>query len=142
MRVLCAALVSFFTEMGAEVIAAVAAAKAPQLANLPLDSVVIGDLEDLEWLASERNADLIVTNSHGADIAKRIGAALLRAGFPIYDSYGAYAESFIGYGGGRRTLFRIADLLAANFQDLRPYHSRFRTEPETGPGTASRSLSR
>lgn len=139
---LCASMVSFFAEMGAKVIAAVSAAKAPQLAGLPIDSVVIGDLEDLEWLASERNADLIVTNSHGADIAKRIGATLLRAGFPIYDSYGAYAESFIGYGGGRRTLFRIADLLAANFQDLRPYHSRFRTEPETGPGTASRSLSR
>ncbi|MBI5132656.1 MAG: nitrogenase iron-molybdenum cofactor biosynthesis protein NifN [Rhodopseudomonas palustris] len=127
---LCASLVAFFVEMGAEVVAAVASAKGQQLASLPLDSVVIGDLEDFEWLARERGADLLVTNSHGADIAKRTGAALLRAGFPIYDSYGAHAESFVGYAGGRRTLFRIADLLAANFQELRPYRSRFRAEPD------------
>jgi nitrogenase molybdenum-iron protein NifN len=134
---LCASLVMFFAEMGAEVVAAVASAKAMQLASLPLDSVVIGDLEDLEWLARERNAELIVTNSHGADIARRTGAALLHAGFPIYDSYGAHAESFVGYGGGRRTLFRAADLLAASFQELRPYRSRFRAEPETAASRSS-----
>ena len=132
---LCASLVTFFAEMGADVVAAVASARAPQLAELPLDNVVIGDLEDLEWLARDRNADLIVTNSHGADIARRLGAALLRAGFPIYDSYGAYAESFVGYGGGRRTLFRAADLLAANYQELRPYRSRFRAEPPAANGS-------
>jgi len=126
---LLASQVGFFAEMGAEVVAAVSSTRAAHLSELPLDSVVIGDLEDLEWLGRERQADLIVTNSHGVDIAKRLGTALLRAGFPIYDSYGAHAETFVGYAGGRRTLFRTADLLAANFQELRPYRSRFRAEP-------------
>jgi nitrogenase molybdenum-iron protein NifN len=52
--------------MGAEVVAAVASSRADHLADLPIESVIIGDLEDLEWLSRERGAELIVTNSHGA----------------------------------------------------------------------------
>jgi nitrogenase molybdenum-iron protein NifN len=125
---LLATLTRFLAGMGADIIAAVASTKAAHLGDLPLDSVIVGDLEDLEWLARERCADMIVTNSHGAEIARRLGTALLRVGFPIYDSHGAQAEAFVGYGGTRRTLFRIADLLAANYEELRPYHSRLRQQ--------------
>jgi nitrogenase molybdenum-iron protein NifN len=125
---LLATLTRFLTGMGAEIVAAVASTKAAHLSELPIENVVVGDLEDLEWLARERCADMIVTNSHGAEIARRLGTALLRAGFPIYDSHGAQAETFVGYGGSRRTLFRIADLLAANYEELRPYCSRLRQQ--------------
>ena len=63
---LLAAIVGFLTSLGAEVVAAVASARADHLSQLPIDSVVIGDLEDFEWLAREQGAELIVTNSHGA----------------------------------------------------------------------------
>ncbi|MFG1478767.1 nitrogenase iron-molybdenum cofactor biosynthesis protein NifN [Xanthobacter sp. V4C-4] len=126
---LLAAQVGFFHAMGADVVAAIASTRAAHLASLPVETVVVGDLADLEWLARERNADLIVTNSHGAEIAARTGASLLRAGFPIYDSYGAHADSGIGYAGTRRLLFKAADLLAAHYQELAPYRSRYRAAP-------------
>jgi nitrogenase molybdenum-iron protein NifN len=122
---LLAAIVGFLTSLGAEVVAAVASARADHLSQLPIDSVVIGDLEDFEWLAREQGAELIIANSHGAEIATRLGTAFLRAGFPIYDSYGAHALSWSGYAGMRQSLFGIANLLAAHYQEIAPYRSRY-----------------
>lgn len=120
-----AMLTRFFTGMGSKVVAAVASARAAVLEDLPLENVIIGDLEDFEWLAREHGAEMIVTNSHGAEIAKRLGTEHLRAGFPVYDAYGAHAEAWVGYGGARATLFRAANLLASHYQELRPYRSRY-----------------
>ena len=122
---LLAAIAGFLTSLGAEVVAAVASARADHLSQLPIESVVIGDLEDFEWLAREQKAELIVTNSHGAGIAARLGTAFLRAGFPVYDSYGAHTRSWSGYSGSRQTLFDIANLLAAHYQEIAPYRSRY-----------------
>lgn len=122
---LLAMLARFFTGMGAKVVAAVASARAGILEDLPVESVIIGDLEDFEWIAREHGAEMIVTNSHGAEIAKRLGMVHLRAGFPVYDAYGAHAETWVGYGGARQTLFRAANLLAAHYQEIRPYRSRY-----------------
>jgi len=127
---LLGALVDFFHGMGSEVVAAIASARSARLSDLPIDDVVIGDLEDLETLVLEREADLIVTNSHGADIARRTGAALLRAGFPIYDSYGAHADAWIGYGGTRRLVFAAANLLSTHYQELKPHVSRYKQAAE------------
>lgn len=135
---LLAATSRFVTGMGAEVVAAVAANRAAHLSDLPLDQVVVGDLEDLEWLVRDRDADLIIANSHGAEIARRQGTALLRAGFPVYDQYGAHARATIGYDGTRQLVFETANLLAAHYQELRPYRSRFWAgtprDAETNPG--------
>ncbi len=116
---LLGALVDFFHGMGSEVVAAIASARSARLSDLPIEDVVVGDLEDLETLVREREADLIVTNSHGADIARRTGAALLRAGFPIYDSYGAHADAWIGYGGTRRLVFAAANLLCDSLSGIK-----------------------
>ncbi|ARN80799.1 nitrogenase iron-molybdenum cofactor biosynthesis protein NifN [Methylocystis bryophila] len=122
------ALADFFMGMGSHVVAAVASANSPRLDDLAVDSVVIGDLEDFETLVIENGVDLIVANSHGGEISRRTGAALLRAGFPIYDAYGAQAEAWIGYGGTRQLIFTAANLLSNHYQELRPYVSRFRAE--------------
>jgi nitrogenase molybdenum-iron protein NifN len=122
---LLATLTRFLIGAGADIVGAVASSRAGHLARLPVDSVVIGDLEDLEWLAREHRADLIVTNSHGVDIARRLGTALLRAGFPLYDSYGAHARTWVGYDGSRQILFDVANLLAGHYQGLRPYRSLY-----------------
>jgi nitrogenase molybdenum-iron protein NifN len=122
---LLCAMTGFFTDMGAQVVAAVAAGRAAHLAGLPIPSAVVGDLEDLEFLAREEQADMIVTNSHGVEIARRQGTALLRAGFPIYDSYGAHTVTRAGYAGTRQLVFEAANLLANHYQEIRPYRSRF-----------------
>ena len=124
---LVGALTEFFVGMGSEIVAAVASARAPRFADLPIENVVVGDLEDFETLVRDGAADLIVANSHGAEISRRTGAALLRAGFPVYDVYGAHSDSWIGYGGTRRLIFAAANLLAVHYQELRPYVSRYRS---------------
>ncbi len=122
---LLSAIVGFLSSLGAGIVGAVASARADHLSELPIESVVIGDLEDFEWLAREHGAELIVTNSHGAEIAGRLGTAFLRAGFPIYDSYGAHARTWTGYAGSRQILFDIANLLAGHYQEIAPYRSRY-----------------
>jgi nitrogenase molybdenum-iron cofactor biosynthesis protein NifN len=129
-----AALTGFFVSLGIDVVAAVSSMKSDLLEALPVEQVVVGDLEDFERLVRENAAEIIVTNSHGIEIAKRTGSMLLRAGFPVFDSHAANSEVWIGYNGSRRTIFRIADLLAAHYQEIAPYVSRFRQSmPELTP---------
>jgi len=69
-------------ETGAEIVAAVASSRALVLTRTPLSQVRIGDLEDLEDLARAHGAELIISNSHAAETAERLGIPLLRAGIP------------------------------------------------------------
>jgi len=119
------ATIRFLLGTGAEVVASVAAARTRGLADLPVDRVVVGDLEDLETLAREAGAELLVANSHGADVAARLGVPLLRAGFPLSDIYGGHARCLVGYRGSRQMLFDIANLLAARQRAVAPYRSLY-----------------
>ena len=82
--------------MGAEIVAAVTPARAAVLENVPAATVQISDLEDLERSAAANGAQLLVGNSHGVEVTNRLGIALLRAGFPLYDKVGAYARGWSG----------------------------------------------
>jgi nitrogenase molybdenum-iron protein NifN len=97
-------------EMGGQTVAAVAAGDGPALANMPVASVKIGDLEDLELLAKEAKAELLIGNSHAVQTAERLGLPILRCGFPLYDVVGGYQKTFIGYAGSRQTLFDLSNL--------------------------------
>jgi len=54
---------SWVTEMGATLSAAVTTTQSPLLARLPIETVLIGDLEDLETRGVD--CDLLITHSHG-----------------------------------------------------------------------------
>ncbi|MGF1491397.1 MAG: nitrogenase iron-molybdenum cofactor biosynthesis protein NifN [Microcoleaceae cyanobacterium] len=95
-------------DMGAEVQAAVTTTKSPLLAKLPIDSVTIGDLEDLEDLA--KGADLIITNSHGKGISERLKIPLYRMGYPVFDRLGNGQKCLTGYRGTLRLLFDLGNL--------------------------------
>lgn len=110
--------------MGAEVVAAVAAAPAEQLNRTPAQAVKIGDLEDLEKIAKAKHAELLIGSSHAAATAQRLGIPLLRAGFPQYDLFGGYQRTWIGYRGIRQALFDMANLLQAQGRhEIKPYRS-------------------
>jgi nitrogenase molybdenum-iron protein NifN len=115
----------FLNGMGAEVKVAVASSNAPQLSGLPVDKVLIGDLEDLEISSRQSGVELVIANSHGTEIARRLGVPLLRAGFPQYDIVGGYARTWVGYRGGRQVLFDLANLMAGHWQEIRPYRSLY-----------------
>ncbi len=119
------------TGMGAEVVAAVSSANAPILANMPVDSIKIGDLEDLELLARQHRAQLLIGNSHAVASAERLGIPVLRAGFPLYDVIGGYQKTWIGYRGSRQALFDLANLVI-NFahEEIEIYHSAYAQKPQ------------
>ena len=124
-------LTRFLTGMGATVVAAVAAAAAPALADLPLDRVIVGDLEDLEDAARPHAVHALVTNSHGVQTAARLGVPLLRAGFPQHDHFGGHARTWVGYLGTRQALFDFANVFSVHRRQIPAYRSRFR-QPEGG----------
>jgi nitrogenase molybdenum-iron protein NifN len=95
-------------EMGADIQAAVTTAKSSLLNELPVDTVTIGDLEDLEDLAP--GSDLIITNSQGKGLAQRLETPLYRLGFPIYDRLGNGSRCCVGYRGTMQLLFEIGNL--------------------------------
>jgi nitrogenase molybdenum-iron protein NifN len=117
-------------EMGAEVVAAVAPSNAPALEKLPVDKVQIGDLEDLENLARDTKAELVIGNSHAVQTAERLGLPILRTGFPLYDIVGGYQQARIGYRGARQTLFDLANLaLTLTHHEVPMYRSIYGQKP-------------
>ena len=95
-------------EMGAEIQAAVTTTKSPILKELPIDNVTIGDLEDLEELAS--GSDLIITNSQGKSLADKLHIPLYRMGYPIYDRLGNGSRCLVGYKGSMQFLFDLGNI--------------------------------
>ena len=126
----------FMTGMGAEVVAAVTSANSPILKHLSSKDVKIGDLEDLELLAKERNAQLIIGNSHCSETSSRLNIPLLHAGFPLYDQIGGYQRTWIGYRGARQAMFDIANLLIKHGNhEIQAYRSIYSTRPEDREAT-------
>ena len=114
----------FLQGMGAEVVAAVASSYAPVLEQVPTKEVKIGDLEDLEHIARDQGADILIGNSHAVGSAARLGLPLLHAGFPQYDLVGGYQRNWIGYRGVRQVLFDLANiLLNSSHREIKPYRS-------------------
>ena len=110
--------------MGSELVAAVAPANAPILKQVKADEVKLGDLEELEIMARNHGAQILISNSHAQESAKRLGLPLLRAGFPQYDHLGGYQRSWIAYQGSRQTLFELANMLLDNPRgEVHPYRS-------------------
>ena len=117
--------------MGAEIVAAVAPTRAPVLNNTPAATIKIGDLEDLELLARESKAELVIGNSHAVESARRLALPLMRAGFPQYDLIGGYQRTWVGYAGTQQALFDLANmLLSDNRHEVQPYHSIYAQKPE------------
>lgn len=110
--------------MGCEIVAAVTTTHSPIFANSPLKQIKIGDLEDLELLAKEHKAQLLIGNSHAVATAERLKVPILRAGFPLYDVIGGYQKTWIGYRGSRQALFDLANLVI-NFahEEIEIYNS-------------------
>ncbi len=108
----------WFTEMGAEVTAAVTTTASPLLERVPTGEVLIGDLEDLEARAGP--CDLLVTHSHGRQAAARLGLPFFRIGIPMFDRLGAAHQTVVGYRGTRDLVFEIANLFIASGHEPTP----------------------
>jgi nitrogenase molybdenum-iron protein NifN len=105
-------------EMGCTIQAAVTTTQSPVLDEIPVDEVLIGDLEDLELRAV--GADLLVTHSHGRQAAERLQIPLFRIGIPVFDRLGPGQQVTIGYRGTRNLIFDVGNLLMANAHEPTP----------------------
>lgn len=112
-------LSSMLQEMGAAVTVAVTTTQSRVLERLHADEVLIGDLEDLENLAKERECDLLITHSHGRQAAERLNIPFYRAGFPMFDRLGAGHQLSVGYRGTRDLIFDISNLIIADQEQNR-----------------------
>ncbi|MGF1547363.1 MAG: nitrogenase iron-molybdenum cofactor biosynthesis protein NifN [Thiotrichales bacterium] len=125
------AVARLVTDMGCEVVAAVAPSRSPILAQVPTERVQLGDLEDLEQVARAQDAALVIANSHAVDTAHRLGLPLFRAGFPQYDLIGGYQKLWIGYRGTRQTLFDLANLMLSHgHHEIPAYRSIYAVRDE------------
>jgi nitrogenase molybdenum-iron protein NifN len=105
-------------EMGCKIQAAVTTAESPVLETIPVDEVLVGDLEDLELRSV--GADLIVTHSQGRQAAERLQIPLFRIGIPVFDRLGAGQQVSVGYRGTRNLIFEVGNLLMANTHEPTP----------------------
>lgn len=111
------ALGSFLRELGCELVA-VTTTQSSILERLPCDEVLIGDLEDLENRAGD--CDLLITHSHGRQMAERLEMPFLRIGLPTFDRLGAAHRVLIGYRGTRDLAFEIGNIFLANQHEAAP----------------------
>ena len=128
---LLVALTALLAGMGAETVAAVAPTNGPALKQVRAASVKIGDLEDLEHAARANGAEVLITNSHGAHTAERLGIPLLRAGFPQFDLLGGHQRLWVGSAGTRATLYELANIvLGLHKGEIHAYRSTLKQWPD------------
>lgn len=131
---------NFLVSMGAEIVAAVTPTSVNNgiIEKMPFAHLKIGDLEDLEKLAEQHQAELIIGNSHTVSSAEKLGIPVLRMGFPQYDLLGGYQRTWIGYKATRQALFDIANLLLeyrGKYKEIKPYLSYYAQKPEYKTGS-------
>ncbi|SIT43594.1 Nitrogenase iron-molybdenum cofactor biosynthesis protein NifN [Paraburkholderia ribeironis] len=103
------AIGSLLQEMGAELSVCVSTTTSASHALLPASEVMLGDLEDMARGAS--GCDLLVTHSHGRQMAARLGKPLMRVGFPVFDRLGNAHRCQIGYRGTMNLILEVANLM-------------------------------
>jgi nitrogenase molybdenum-cofactor synthesis protein NifE len=96
----------WLAEMGATVERAVIPALSDAAGLIRARDVEIGDLFSIKG-----KFDLLISNSHAEDTAKRLGAPLYQAGFPVYKILGYPQKVMIGYRGTLAMINEVGNLL-------------------------------
>ncbi len=93
-------------EMGAMGELAVIPYHCPSADKILARDVIVGDLFSIE-----EKFDLLISNSHAEDTAKRLGVPLYQMGFPVYKVLGNNSRITIGYRGTLTMVNEVANLL-------------------------------
>ncbi len=123
-------LVELLVALGARVVAAVSSTKnGARFPELGCDSVLVGDLGDLEELAAQNHAELLVTHSHGRQAAEALQVPLFRVGFPIFDRLGHQYRPLVGYRGTRDLVCELANVFISQLHEHAPEDFREAVPP-------------
>lgn len=123
-------LVSFLEEIGIETVLVATGAESGELNNTieritkgqrPNMKVISGmDFETINEMTDELKPDIMIGNSKGYYIARRLKIPLVRVGFPIHDRFGAQRLQHICYNGTQQLLDRITNALIEYKQENSP----------------------
>lgn len=75
------------------------------------------DYADLEELAGDLKPDLLIGNSKGYWLARRLNVPLVRIGFPIHDRVGGARLLHVGYRGAQQLVDRMINTLLESIQE-------------------------
>jgi nitrogenase molybdenum-iron protein NifN len=78
------------------------------------------DFAELDDRAGAVEPDLIVGNSKGYSMARKLGVPLIRVGFPVHDRIDGPRMLHVGYGGAQRLFDRIANAMIETAQERSP----------------------
>jgi nitrogenase molybdenum-cofactor synthesis protein NifE len=115
-------LTPFLHSMGCDIQLAISASRVIGLGELPCETVLVGDLEDLEEQAG--GGDLLVANSNGRQAASALGISNhLRAGYPVFDRIGAHQRTWVGYRGSMQLIFEVGNIFMASAKEAQKIHN-------------------
>jgi len=75
------------------------------------------DFMDVEAAAGEVDADVLIGNSKGYAMSRRLGVPLMRIGFPIHDRVGGPRQLHVGYRGTQSLFDRLANIIIERRQE-------------------------
>ena len=78
------------------------------------------DFAEIEDVAAEAGPDLMIGNSNGAKIARRLDVPLVRVGMPVHDRIGAARIRTLGYEGTQQLFDRVVNALIEVRQEASP----------------------
>lgn len=123
-------MTSFLTEIGLKPVLCAAGDKYGKLKealedyveDLPAECEIREgcDFADIEAEVGRLNPDLLVGNSKGYALSRRLEIPLLRVGFPIHDRIGGSRVLHLGYKGAQQLFDTIANMLIEYKQEASP----------------------
>lgn len=128
-------LSKLFHSLGAQISVAMTTTHSPILELVPTEEVLIGDLEDMEDRSAD--CDLLVTHSHGRQMAERLAIPFLRMGIPMFDRLGAAHQVTVGYRGTRDLVFQVANMFMEQIHEPTPTDWMEPPAASTGSGCGS-----
>lgn len=123
-------LVSFLEEIGVETILAASGGESDRLQE-EITRITGGkrknmlvvkgmDFESINDMVDDLKPDLMIGNSKGYYITRRLGIPLVRVGFPIHDRFGGQRLQHLCYKGTQQLFDRITNALIAHKQEHSP----------------------
>ncbi len=128
---LVVALTSFLVEVGVHPVLCATGEKSGRFESA-LEEVTAGilsspprvregvDFFEIEELVRELSPDLMVGNSKGYTISRKLGIPLVRVGFPIHDRFGGQRVLHVGYRGTQSLLDRTVNAIIEQNQENSP----------------------
>jgi len=123
-------MVGFLAEIGLHPVLVATGGAAPQLSQkvaqlvdglCPMPVVRCGaDFQDIEEEAAALQPDLLVGHSKGYKLARSLGIAMVRVGFPIHDRFGGGRILHVGYDGALALYDGVVNAILATAQESSP----------------------